>query len=218
MSELAPPPLADTAPDLALRQVGVVEFVQIQERSLKVEEQGRKRYDPAPLRRVARLELSDDGLIGFEGERSIMDIHHRKHPQSKSWGDAAGISLGFTSHYERMRRRFGEHVRTGCAGENIIVATELEFVAADLGPRLELRRPDGSTVARLAKVMVAAPCEPFSRFAGGPSQAPEELKATLQFLHHGTRGYYAVLDGQTGAVQPGDVLFAVIAVDTPAAI
>src|SRR5215211_8858038 len=83
----------------AMRQVGVVAFVQIQERSLKVEEHGRKRYDPTPLRRVDSLLLSADGIVGVLGDSTVMDTHNRLHPQTKSWGEAAGISLGFTSHY-----------------------------------------------------------------------------------------------------------------------
>ncbi len=206
IAQVTPSPASDPT----MRQVGVVAFVQIQERSLKVEEHGRKRYDPAPLRRVDSLRLSADGIIGVLGDSTIMDTHNRLHPHSKSWGEAAGISLGFTSHYEHMRQRFGEHLQTGVAGENIMVETEQMFTAADLGPAVELRRAGGSSVVKLAKIAVAAPCEPFSRFAGGPTQAPEELKATLQFLHHGMRGYYAVLVGETGDVRPGDLVFATI--------
>lgn len=201
----SPPPASDSS----MRLIGTVAFVQIQERSLKTGERGAMYYDPEPLLQVDRLELSEDGVVGVVADQPLVDIHNRLHPQSKSWGAAAGISIGFTSHYERMRRRFGEHLGTGCAGENIVVETDSVFADADLGPILKLRRPDGTLAVRLAQVAVAAPCEPFSRFAGGRSQAPAELRATLQFLHHGMRGYYAVFAGGTGAVQAGDLVYAV---------
>src|SRR6266436_1593834 len=49
------------------------------------------------------------------------------HPVTKNEDGLHGISLGFTSHYEAMREHFGDRVAIGCAGENIIAASDRRF-------------------------------------------------------------------------------------------
>jgi hypothetical protein len=109
-----------------------------------------------------------------------------------------------------MRERFGPHLADGIAGENILVETERTFLLADLGARLAIQTVGGALLY-LAELVVAAPCVEFSQFASDQAERlpPEALKATLQFLHDGRRGFYASSAGEPdGAiVRAGDRVF-----------
>jgi hypothetical protein len=122
-----------------------------------------------------------------------------------------GISIGFTSHYREMRERCGPHLSDGIAGENILVESDRSFALADLGQRLVIQTATGALV-HLAELVVAAPCNEFSQFAANQAERlpPEALKATLQFLNDGRRGFYATLaSAPDGAVvRAGDLVFA----------
>jgi hypothetical protein len=190
-----------------MREIGVVINVQIQQASLKRGDKSRQIYDPAPLLRVARLRLSPQGVIGVrDAGEDIVDVHNGLHPQSKNGGDN-GISVGFSSHYAAMRDRFGLHMRDGIAGENILVETSQRMMLEDLGQRLYFQRADSGELVTLAQLRAALPCEPFSRFAldQAPPVAPEIMKATLQFLSDGMRGFYGT--AQSGMIRSGDRVF-----------
>ena len=63
-------------------------------------------------------------------------------------------------------------------------------------------------------IKFAAPCDEFSRFAAQSQHErlpAEKLKATLQFLGNGRRGFLLALsEGQdSGIVHPGDRVFVV---------
>jgi hypothetical protein len=92
--------------------IGKIVRLQVQRPSLKVGEPSRRRYDPAPIRSVARLDLSPGGVVGWDdaGER-LLAVHHGDHPLSKNRHGDNGVSIGFRSHYDAMRERFGDHVR-----------------------------------------------------------------------------------------------------------
>jgi hypothetical protein len=110
-----------------------------------------------------------------------------------------------------MRDRYGAHLADGCAGENILVASDHIWSIDDLGAELVIQRADGQLVA-LAGLMVAAPCVEFSRFAHLSDEplTSDQLRTTLQFLDGGMRGFYARLaDGQPDAeICAGDRVFA----------
>jgi MOSC domain len=136
----------------------------------------------------------------------IIDVHNVSHPQSRN-GGANGISVGFTAHYAAMRAHFGAHLSDGIAGENILVETASTIKLSDLGKRLVFQNQAG-TFVYLDNLLVAPPCEPFSRFAlrQSPPVEAATMKATLQFLDDGTRGFYAV--PLSGTIQSGDKVFA----------
>jgi hypothetical protein len=173
--------------------IGTIKQVQIQRSSLKRGERSQQYYDPSPLLVVSRLLLTKRGAIGItaEGER-ITDVHHADHPASRYRGEN-GISLGFTTHYERMRTHFGPHLRDGIAGESILIEDDGREVRLDeLAEGVAIKDATGDLVL-LADVEIAAPCTPFSQFAADKPLSNQQLKETLQFLHYGRRGFYATL-------------------------
>ena len=192
--------------------IGTIKLVQIQRSSLKAGERPYSYYDPTPLLQVARLRLTPDGVAGLLTDgQAIVDVHNATHPNSKNSRGVNGISLGFTGHYQAMRNQFGDHLTDGCAGENILVEADRVIGLGDLGARLVIECADGGAV-RLDNLVVAAPCVEFSRFAQGGDEAlpAEALRATLQFLNDGMRGFYARLaSSQADAVvQAGDRVYA----------
>lgn len=199
---------------MTMREIGRVKLVQIQRSSLKAGERLNRYYDPAPLLVVARLLVDPEGVAGLTeaGER-IIDVHHARHPASKNQQGLNGISASFTSHYQTMRERFGPHLTDGIAGENILVEADRSFTLANLGAALAIQDQDEGSLIYLDALMVAAPCVEFSRFAAEQDEPlpAEVLKATLQFLDGGRRGFYARLAGthDQAIVRAGDRVFAI---------
>ncbi len=176
-----------------MQYIGRITQVQIQRSSLKAGERPQQYYDPSPLLVVSRLLLTRRGAIGiaFDGER-IIDVHHSDHPVSRNRGEN-DISLGFTSHYQAMRAKFGPHLFDGIAGENILVEAEgREYQLEELTGGVAIQDATGQFLY-LKELEVAAPCVPFSQFAARDILSKQRLKETLQFLHYGRRGFYAKL-------------------------
>lgn len=126
-------------------------------------------------------------------DESIMDIHNRAHPHSRFSG-MNSMSFGFTVQYARMRDRFGEHMLDGVAGENILIETTDIYSVDDFKYGIVIHCSAGDEYLWLGDVIVAHPCLEFSRFALQNVKAEESskaIKATLQFLDEGTRGFYA---------------------------
>jgi hypothetical protein len=193
-----------------MRTIGTVARLQIQRSSLKTGEKPNRVYDPAPLLPVSRLAVTPDGVLGAGGGADggwIVDVHHRAHPETKNEDGLHGVSVGFTSHYAAMRDHFGDRIVIGCAGENIIVATDRMFTYDDLAGGVAIVASDGPERVRLKVLQVAHPCRPFTGWAlgGGERVEPDVLKSHLQFLDGGTRGFYCVGEG-TGTVAVGDRL------------
>jgi hypothetical protein len=163
---------------------------------------------------VDQLRITSQGIEATtpEGEH-VLDIHHTAHPQTHSEGDNA-ISIGFTSHYTEMRKRFGDHMVDGIAGENIIIEFEEDIWLDDLGQQIAIENPKTGRRVLLDMIKYAAPCDEFSHFAAQSQHErlpADKLKATLQFLGNGRRGFLLALsDGQDeGIVHPGDRVFVV---------
>ena len=189
-----------------MRTIGTITRLQIQRGSLKRGEKPTRVYDPSPLLSVRRLNVSPEGALGGspeDAEAWIVDVHHRAHPHTKNEDGLHGISLGFTSHYDAMRKHFGDKLELGCAGENIIATSDHRLTYEELEGGVAILGPDGAERVRLRVLQVAHPCRPFTGWAIGKMVEPEELKKHLQFLDNGMRGFYCVGEA-TGTVSLGD--------------
>jgi len=199
-----------------MREIGRVKLVQIQKRSLKFGERPQRYYDPSPLLVVEALRVTPEGCVGLigEGER-ILDKHHSEHPASGYSGNN-GISLGFTGHYEMMRREFGAHLIDGCAGENILIDSGRVYQISDLGKNVYIESAATGERVVLNEIVSAAPCVQFScyaidhgRSAYNPEIEKERIKRALQFLSDGVRGFYAAGEqgGGEGLIRAGDRVY-----------
>jgi hypothetical protein len=197
-----------------MREIGTIKLIQVQPTSLKIGQKPHRYYDPSPLVIVDHLLVSAKGAVGVMADGSqVIDLHHVDHPVSYNVDGVNGLSIGFTSHYEAMRSRFGQHLVDGCAGENILVEVTRALTLADLGNSLAIQSTASGQLVHLANLMVAAPCVEFSQFAAnhGMPLSNAELKETLQFLDDGMRGFYATLSNTEDqvAVRVGDKVFMV---------
>lgn len=168
--------------------------LQIQESPLKQGDKPYRWYDPARIRRVDRLVVSDDGAIGRRnGDPDLVDVHNVRHPASRNHGRASGLSVGFTAHYRAMREQFGEHVTDGVAGENVLLDADRRLTADDLAGAA-LRTADGRDVP-FDEVVVAEPCVEFSRYVlqVPHGEAGAAMREPLQALRGGLRGFYVAL-------------------------
>ena len=96
-----------------LCELGHVKLVQLQTTGLIIASDETPTgyfYDDSRLVEVDRLTITPLGIEATTrtGEH-VLDIHHIKHPD-KAYDEDDLICLGFTSHYEAMRNRFGEHM------------------------------------------------------------------------------------------------------------
>ncbi|HKA59143.1 MAG TPA: hypothetical protein VKD28_11070 [Gemmatimonadales bacterium] len=186
-----------------MRPIGTITRLQIQRGSLKTGAKPTRRYDPSPLLSVPQLSVTPDGALGARDGEWIVDVHHRAHPFTKNEDGLHGISLGFTSHYDAMRERFGARIDVGCAGENIIATASKRLAYEELTEGVVILSPEGTERVRLRVLQVAHPCRPFTGWALGMTVEPEELKTHLQFLDNGMRGFYCQGEG-VGTVSLGD--------------
>jgi hypothetical protein len=199
-----------------MQEIGRIKQVQVQRSRLKPGQKPERYYDPAPLLIVKSVLLSTKGVIGVtaDGER-VIDVHNVDHPESRNRDGYNGISIGFTSHYEAMRSRFGDHLMDGIAGENILVEVDDQQSINDLERGVTFQISATGRMVYLQDLMEAAPCLEFSRFAATgitgrvPELANEQVKETLQFLDHGMRGFYATFaeSQEMVTIQAGDKVF-----------
>jgi hypothetical protein len=161
-------------------------------------------YDPSVVLEVEAIRITDRGPVGLRDGRWRPDVHHRDHPQSRNRDDN-DISLNFSSHYQKMIDRFGSRIKPGCAGENIIVSSP-RVISPDEIERGVLIHARGG-VCKLESVIPTPPCSPFSGWALAKTDAdPSEIKAALQFLQHGTRGFYVKFSGDEIEINIGDLV------------
>jgi hypothetical protein len=178
---------------MSLREIGTVARLQVQRSTLVVGEGAARHYDLTPLVSVPRASVSVRGIVGLLADETIVDVHHADRVDTLGDGENS-VSLLFTPSYARMRERFGDHVFDGSAGENILIETSEPIAPRDLEHELIIRCGDSEVFARFESIVVAHPCVNFSRYALRLPQAAKtsaEMKATLQFLDQGTRGFYA---------------------------
>lgn len=187
---------------------GRIVRLQAQVSSLKQGEAPRRWYDPAPIISTPALRLTQDGVfaISKSGDEAV-DVHNRLHPGSKFRGDN-GVSIGFVSHYDAMRARFGGHLTDGIAGENILVEIDRMVHPDEIALGLVIRTASGYEI-RLTDIIVAPPCVEFARYAlRYPRDARPDRAVTeaVRFLHHGMRGYYARYEGGVAGISIGDTV------------
>ncbi len=194
--------------------LGRVKLVQLQPSGLIIETPSGYFYDASRRVEVDHMHITSKGIEATtpEGEH-VLDIHHIDHPD-KAYDNNDLICIGFTSHYDAMRARFGEHMVDGIAGENIIIDYGQEVWPEDLGKQIVIESTVTEQRTLLDVVCFAAPCDEFSHFAARSQQErlpAVELKSTLEFLNNGRRGFLLVMsEGQeTATVQPGDKVYRV---------
>lgn len=192
--------------DASLHSIGRIVRLQLQRSTLTLGERPNRYYDPAALMSVNELILTPQGASArlSDGEL-VMDIHHADHPHSLNDGGENDLSLNLTSHYAAIRERYGsgDHLYNGCGGENILVEMDGRVTLETLSGGMAVRVQPGG-LAWLRRVMVAHPCQPFSRYVSRRTE-PEAIKDTLQFLDNGTRGFYCTFeDDEPVTVAVGD--------------
>lgn len=197
-----------------VRELGKIILVQLQPNGLIIEKSSGYFYDETRRVVVEELLINKKGIEATtsKGEH-VLDIHHLDHT-GKEYDDDDLVCIGFTSHYDKMRERFGEHMVYGSAGENIIIEYSDEIWLDDLGDKLAIENQDTGQLLVLEQIQVAAPCDEFSHFA---AQSQEErlpagdLKEVLQFLGDGRRGFLLILakEQEDGSVRPGDKVYVV---------
>jgi hypothetical protein len=158
---------------------------------------------------VEELTLTREGALARLADGgTLIDVHHTAHPNTRNSGEGNDLSVGFTAHYRAMRAAYGPHLVDGCAGENILVEIDEAVSLARIAAGLFIRRATGDPVA-LANLRVALPCVEFSGYASR-SADQTALKAALQFLDHGRRGFYCTYKGaQPVTIALGDEVLAV---------
>ena len=197
-----------------LRELGRVKLVQVQPSGLIIETPSGYFYDVSRRVEVESLFITSLGIEATTpGGEHVLDIHHINHPD-KAYDNNDLISIGFTSHYEAMRARFGAHMVDGSAGENIIIEFNEEVWPEDLGSQIAIESTETGQTTLLDVVCFAAPCDEFSHFAAQSQDErlpAAELKAILQFLNNGRRGFLLVLSAGQEAVtiKRGDKVFVI---------
>ena len=178
------------------RSLGTVKLVQLQPKGLIIEKDGGYIYDESRRVEVDQLLVNSKGIEANTPDGNhVLDIHHLDHPD-KEYDDDDLVCIGFTSHYDKMRERFGEHMVYGSAGENIIIENPKEISLADLGSQIAIENQETGQLMVLGEGQIAEPCDEFSHFV---TQSQDErlpadkLKETLQFLRKGRRGFLFVL-------------------------
>ncbi len=145
----------------------------------------RERFDPAPLIRVDEASVDVNGILGWTGAAWVVDNHHTAWPEP---GPRRPLSIGFTSHYDKMRSRYWD-IPLGAAGENIVISSDRVIALDDLGERVIVRGADREV--ELLPLKVAKPCLQFSSYMRQLTElgSYEDLRDDLSFLDEGTRGF-----------------------------
>lgn len=176
-----------------MKLLGVIDILQVQRDPLKMDLGDREVYQTTNLVPVNRMRVTRRGVFGvLEDGQAVIDAHNSDHPLRGGKFTRRTLSIGFTPYYDRIRARFGMHLVDGCAGENIIVRSSTAFSQADLaGTIVVMRGLEKVEIARLRVTQWLEPCDPFSHYVNQAEDRlpPEQLKATLQFLREGHRGF-----------------------------
>ncbi len=199
-----------------MRPFGVVSLVQVQPDGLIIDNPGpgpaKHFYDADRRVEVDSLQISNRGIEAtLDGGERVLDIHHLDHP-GKQYDDDDLVCIGFSAHYDAMRREFGDHMVDGIAGENIIIEHPAEVWPEDLRGSLTIENQDTGEAAFLNLVSFAEPCTEFSRFClqrpHGHVPGPH-LGEVLKFLGGGRRGFLLLIDPGHGpvTVRRGDRVF-----------
>lgn len=172
------------------RYIGDVTLLQLQTQPLKVGDVQRYYQPKGALRPVHHFTLTKDGITAEIAGETIVDAHHRYHPQSRN-RISNPASFGFTSHYTKMQDRFGDHMYLGVAGENIIIATDEILGEDDLRDGVAFESPTGDVLIS-DLIFAMPPCKPFAKYCLQTDDVESEqiqVRESLQFLLNGIRGF-----------------------------
>lgn len=179
--------------------------LQVQTDPVKVGRAPLRRYDPAVIESVPRIEVSPSGVVGLARQLgSVLDVHHVDHPRSRDRRGNAGVSVMGTGDYLRLRARYGDHLTEGIAGETILVDCPDGLAGRSMADRMTVLTGGGPIV--LNQLRVAEPCVEFSRYCLREEPSPivdDAVRQALVDLDSGARGYRAVADG-SGVIALGD--------------
>lgn len=188
--------------------VGDVVLLQVQESSVKIDVDGVSTYTTIPLRTSSTLQVGPDGCAAIIEGASVVDVHHRAHPNTKNRGSENGLSVGFSYHYALIAATVRREIPFGCAGENVIVASRHRIVLGDLAGGVGFLDSQERLTGIVFSPTVITPCRTFSRYLlASDVPAPAVLKRTLQALDKGTRGYFGS-PSRVFSVHTGDRLIA----------
>ena len=181
--------------------------LQVQTDPIKVGRAPLRRYDPAVIESVPRIQVSPTGVTGLARQLgSVLDVHHVDHPRSRNRRGDAGVSVMGTGDYARLRAHYGDRLTEGIAGETILVEAPDGLAGRPMPDRMTVLTAGGEI--GLTQVRIADPCVEFSRYCLGqqPSDTVDEaVRQALVDLDSGARGYRAVADG-SGVIALGDEL------------
>ena len=169
-------------------------------------------YHVEHLARVESLWLTPCGAVGLADGAAMLDYHHRDHPDLTKFKPGRQLSIGFTGHYDVMRRHFGD-VPLGIAAESIVVDHPGQLTEPEVSAGLRIQTKTGPI--ELASASVAKPCLPFTGFLLGPHADQADIVAHRPLLDGGVRGFVMSLaDLQAGGVMvnEGDQVFRRLAV------
>lgn len=192
-----------------MRNLGRIVQLQVQLDVLKPGEGDQRVFDPTPLRSVPRLWISPEGTLA-EGPDGgyLLDVHHAAHPRSRQREGVNALSFGSSFHWAEMMAHFGRDLPLGIAGENFLVDSDLREVFKAGATNAFILSAHTGRRFPLTQIRAAQPCAPFAAYLLGELHPdPPRLKNALQFLSHGTRGYYARWPGEGALIQVGDELF-----------
>lgn len=192
--------------------IGKISRLQVARECTKIGNGSDERFAPAgKLVTCSELKIESIGATGFsDSGESIMDIHHRDHPNSRYRG-ANSICFIFSSHYDRMRERLGDHIADGLAGENILIEQDHIMDLVDVEDGITINGEDGPIL--LSPCRIADPCSPFGKFClrfPAGKKADKSLTECLRFLSHGTRGFYATINHDSPSpvsIHVGDLVY-----------
>ena len=181
--------------------------LQVQRTPIKTGRAPMRTYDPAPLVPVTSIQVDARGVHGVTADGEVvLDVHHQDHPDTRDAKGRAGILFIGTGDYAALRERYGAHVNDGSAGETILLDAPEGLAGGRLPGTAIVTTQDGPV--ELRGIRVAEPCVEFSRFCLGRAPSPvvdDTLKATLEDLDGGSRGYRAIAAGP-GTISVGDVV------------
>ncbi len=165
--------------------------LQVQRSPLKPGKAPRRWYDPSPLAEVVSLDLDADGGIGVTGggER-VIDVHNRRHPQTRDAKGRGGVSVMGTGDYLALRERYGPHLVDGIAGESVLVEAPDGLADRELPETIVIRTAAGTV--ELQGFRVAEPCVEFTRFCLQRQPdviVDQQIKDHMALLDGGARGY-----------------------------
>ena len=189
--------------------LGTVVGLFVQRRPVKRGRAPLREYRTDDIVAVTALTVDGDGVVGYPASgEPILDVHHRRHPESRDRRGRAGISVMATGDYARLRARYGDHLVDGSAGCTLLVDNPVGLAGRDLSRGLEIHHT--GAVLTLTGVHVAEPCVEFSRFCLGEPPSPivnPAVRQALVDLDDGCRGYRGVASG-SGRIGVGAVLHA----------